>query len=202
MEAFFELWIPEKVSQISKYMNQLDKILGIEVGIINTPFYTMKHAKDYLELQIDNDKLRKPPYFLTYSKRNASAFDKIEKYVESGEECYRLSCSKKNNKILGIAVLCDEFGQVLQKWESDEKIEQKTSQDNLDKKNTEEHVFVQDKDKEIEELKEENKDLGKRERDVFYIHVPRKKGEGIWKFRSDSFISIQNGCRQLLSSLL
>ena len=59
---------------------------------------------------------RRPAYFITYSKKVNNGLDDTER-SERDTNYYKYSCTKRGDKIVGISLLCRDFGQELQEWE-------------------------------------------------------------------------------------
>ena len=117
MQNIYETWTPEKLQWISKQLNGLDEILDVKVELLDTQYFQMKVAKRDIIIHIDAEEYSKPLYFVTYSKKTSNGLDSFE-ISPADESKFRLSCTKKQNKILGISLIAKEFGERLSSWEN------------------------------------------------------------------------------------
>ncbi|MCI9584129.1 MAG: hypothetical protein HFG46_10720 [Clostridium sp.] len=147
MTSFFRIWSHDNIQKKIKIFLMIDKEAGIVVEKKKgEDFYQEDNKKRTVTVQLDR-KVKKPYYFLTYSKLSDSPVP-IEVDIDHPEKkCY--TQSMRGGRVVGVSTLENSLGQMLQKWEkADVKIEKQEEKQEIEirepQKKLEEDAICQD----------------------------------------------------------
>lgn len=113
MESFLSLWTRENTETFFESCCQIDQKTGTAVQTKHTDFQYMHVANKFVSVIVDGNMMRKPNYFLTFSKLT-NALISVEE-DESGQKVYTQSV--RGGTVTGISIVEIRLGKIIQDCE-------------------------------------------------------------------------------------
>ena len=113
MESFLSLWTRENTETFFESCCQIDQKTGTAVQTKHTDFQYMHAANKFVSVIVDGNMMRKPNYFLTFSKLTDALISVEED--ESGQKVYTQSV--RGGTVTGISIVEIRLGKIIQDCE-------------------------------------------------------------------------------------
>lgn len=115
MAAFFDVWSHDKTEEKLQQLLRIDEAAGITVEKkAEEDYYQEIHGKRAVTVNLDR-KVKKPYYFLTFSKLPDAQVPVEQDIDVPDKKCY--TQSRRGGKIVGVSTVENAMGQMLQRWE-------------------------------------------------------------------------------------
>lgn len=130
MTNFFDLWSYDKIEIMLHLFSAIDKVAKITVEKRKTEdYYQEFFHKKTVRIGLD-EVVKKPYYFLTYSKLDNALMPMELDLEEPNKKCYTQSI--RAGKVVGVSAIENSLGQMLQRWEKNIKLDKPKGQNEIE----------------------------------------------------------------------
>lgn len=112
---FFIRWSKDNVINIFEYLGEIDQLTGTYVSLKSSKYYRQNVQGKTVCIDLDFGTLRKPFYFLTFSKIKDSAID-VERAINDADYFYYTEAVREG-KVVGVSTIENQLGIMLQNCE-------------------------------------------------------------------------------------